>query len=181
MSGCGHIHLGSCAYWYHFIAQGSRFREATADRIVRDLSASDGHAASPFAPDGTCRARHTSNHPRQSILGHSSSRARCIRFSTFSVVESSSLLLREGRRALLAAIFMWHLQCILDALPSGSQVPLTGVKYPVYTSCERQDPTSNIVLTSVLPCMSRSAAQTRTWSHLCLLLTRLGIASRGWD
>jgi hypothetical protein len=121
MSGCGHIH--PCAYWHHFIAQESGFREATADRVVRDLSG--GRAASPFAPDGACRARHTSNHPHQSISRHSGSRAHCI--STFSVVESSSLLLREGRRALLAAIFMWHLQCTLDALPLGSQVPPTGV------------------------------------------------------
>ena len=101
-----------CAYWQHFLAQESGFGEATTDRVV--------HAASLFALDGTCRARHTSNYHHQSILRSPS---------------KSSSSLTEGRRAFLTAIFMRHLQRVIDALPSDSQVPPTDVNTYLPLEC----------------------------------------------
>jgi hypothetical protein len=69
---------------------------------------------------------------------------------------SSSLLVTEGRRALRTAIFMRHLQRILDALPSGSQVPPTDVNAQSIPVVSDKVQRSNIVSISVSPGISRA-------------------------
>jgi hypothetical protein len=69
---------------------------------------------------------------------------------------SSSLFLTEGRRALRTAIFIRHLQRVLDALPSGSQVPRTDVSSQSIPVVSDKDQRSNIVAVSVSPGISRT-------------------------
>ena len=69
---------------------------------------------------------------------------------------SSSLLLTEGRRALRTAIFMRHLQRVLDALPSGSQVPPTDVNAQSIPVVSDKVQRSNIASVSVSPGISRT-------------------------
>jgi len=69
---------------------------------------------------------------------------------------SSSLFLSEGRRALRTAIFMRHLQRVLDALPSGSQVPRTDVNSQSIPVVSDKVQRSNIVAASVSPGISRT-------------------------
>ena len=73
-----------------------------------------------------------------------------------SSASSSSLLLTEGRRALRTAIFMRHLQRVLDALPSGSQVPRTDVNSQSIPVVSDKVQRSNIVAVSVSPGISRT-------------------------
>jgi hypothetical protein len=68
----------------------------------------------------------------------------------------SSLFLTEGRRALRTAIFMRHLQRVLDALPSGSQVPRTDVNSQSIPVVSDKVQRSNIVAVSVSPGISRT-------------------------
>ena len=78
----------------------------------------------------------------------------------FSASRSSSasgpLFLTEGRRALRTAIFMRHLQRVLDALPSGSQVPRTDVNSQAIPVVSDKVQRSNIVAVSVSPGISRT-------------------------
>ncbi|KAI0002234.1 hypothetical protein BJV74DRAFT_817993 [Russula compacta] len=69
---------------------------------------------------------------------------------------SSSLFLIEGRRALRTAILMRHLQRVLDALPSGSQVPRTDVNSQSIPVVSDKVQRSNIVAVSVSPGISRT-------------------------
>jgi hypothetical protein len=71
-----------------------------------------------------------------------------------SLTSSSSLFLQEGRRSLRMAIFTRHLQRVLDALPSGGQVPRTDDNTIPIVSEKSQK--SNIVAISVCPGISRS-------------------------
>jgi len=73
-----------------------------------------------------------------------------------SSASSSSLLLTEGRRALRTAILMRHLQRVLDALPSGSQVPPTDVNSQSIPVVSDKVQRSNIVSISVSPGISRA-------------------------
>ncbi|KAH9965501.1 hypothetical protein BC827DRAFT_1185038, partial [Russula dissimulans] len=76
---------------------------------------------------------------------------------TFSASpSSSSLFLSEGRRALRTAIFIRHLQRVLDALPSGSQVPRTDVNAQSIPVVSDKVQRSNIVAVSVSPGISRT-------------------------
>jgi NAD(P)-dependent dehydrogenase (short-subunit alcohol dehydrogenase family) len=80
---------------------------------------------------------------------------------TFSVSQpsapsSSSLFLAEGRRALRTAVFMRHLQRVLDALPSSSQVPRTDVNSQSIPVVSDKTQRSNIVAVSVSPGISRT-------------------------
>ncbi|KAI0282877.1 hypothetical protein BGY98DRAFT_954054 [Russula aff. rugulosa BPL654] len=90
--------------------------------VMRDLSGC--HAASPFAPDGTCER---DIRLITLINPFYAAAARVFTTSPPSASSSPSLLLTEGRRALRTAILMRHLQRVLDALPSGAQVPPTDV------------------------------------------------------
>jgi hypothetical protein len=76
--------------------------------------------------------------------------------SSASSSSSSSLLLTEGRRALRTAIFMRHLQRILDALPTGAQVPPTDVNAQSIPVVSDKVQRSNIVSMSVSPGISRA-------------------------
>ena len=69
---------------------------------------------------------------------------------------SSSLFLTEGRRALRTAIFMRHLQRVLDALPSGAQVPQTDVHSQSIPVVSDKVQRSNVVAVSVSPGVSRT-------------------------
>ncbi len=82
--------------------------------------------------------------------------ARVFTASPSSVSSSSSLLLTEGRRALRTAIFVRHLQRVLDALPSGSQVPPTDVNSRSIPVVSDKVQRSNIVSMSVSPGISRT-------------------------
>ena len=78
-------------------------------------------------------------------------------FSTSGPSSSpSSLFLIEGRRALRTAILMRHLQRVLDALPSGSQVPRTDVNSQSIPVVSDKVQRSNIVAVSVSPGISRT-------------------------
>jgi NAD(P)-dependent dehydrogenase (short-subunit alcohol dehydrogenase family) len=77
-------------------------------------------------------------------------------FSASASSASSSLLLTEGRRALRTAMFMRHLQRVLDALPSGSQVPPTDVNSQSIPVVSDKVQRSNIVAISVSPGISRT-------------------------
>jgi len=68
----------------------------------------------------------------------------------------SSLFLTESRRALRTAIFMRHLQRVLDALPSGSQVPRTDANSQSIPVVSDKVQRSNIVSVSVSPGISRT-------------------------
>lgn len=68
----------------------------------------------------------------------------------------SSLFLTEGRRALRTAIFMRHLQRVLDALPSGAQVPKTDVHSQSIPVVSDKAQRSNVVAVSVSPGISRT-------------------------
>ncbi|KAI0250928.1 hypothetical protein BJV78DRAFT_1127092 [Lactifluus subvellereus] len=68
----------------------------------------------------------------------------------------SSLFLTEGRRALRTAILMRHLQRVLDALPSGSQVPRTDVNSQSIPVVSDKVQRSNVVAVSVSPGISRT-------------------------
>jgi hypothetical protein len=84
--------------------------------------------------------------------------AACVFSAPPSSASSSSLLLAEGQRALRIAIFMRHLQRVLDALPPGSQVPPTDVNaqsIPVVGDNLKVQ-RSNIVPISVSPGISRA-------------------------
>ncbi|EGN92784.1 hypothetical protein SERLA73DRAFT_190644 [Serpula lacrymans var. lacrymans S7.3] len=72
------------------------------------------------------------------------------------VAKSSSLFLHEGRRSLQMAIFTRHLQRILDALPSGAQVPKTEENTSTVHVVSERVQKSNIVAVSVCPGISRS-------------------------
>ncbi|KAG8220478.1 hypothetical protein J3R82DRAFT_3173 [Butyriboletus roseoflavus] len=77
---------------------------------------------------------------------------------TYSITEvlspNASLFKQEGRRSLETVIFMRHLQRVLDALPSGGQVPKTD-EATVRVVSERVQK-SNIVAVSVCPGISRA-------------------------
>ncbi|KAI9573202.1 hypothetical protein HD554DRAFT_2059768 [Boletus coccyginus] len=77
---------------------------------------------------------------------------------TYSVTERLSpttpLFKQEGRRSLETIIFMRHLQRVLDALPSGGQVPKTDETTVRVVSDKVQK--SNIVAVSVCPGISRT-------------------------
>lgn len=77
---------------------------------------------------------------------------------TYSVTERASpstpLFKQEGRRSLETIIFMRHLQRVLDALPSGGQVPKTDETTVRVVSDKVQK--SNIVAVSVCPGISRT-------------------------
>ncbi|KAL4068708.1 hypothetical protein V8B97DRAFT_1872909 [Scleroderma yunnanense] len=67
---------------------------------------------------------------------------------------NASTLQQEGRRSLQMAIFTRHLQRVLDALPSGGQVPRTEENTIPVVSEKLQK--SNIVAVSVCPGISRA-------------------------
>jgi len=69
---------------------------------------------------------------------------------------SSSMFLQEGRRALRMAVFTRHLQRVLDALPSGGQVPKTDDNTNTIPVVSEKSQKSNIVAVSVCPGISRS-------------------------
>ncbi|KAG2347606.1 hypothetical protein BDR05DRAFT_958371 [Suillus weaverae] len=81
---------------------------------------------------------------------------------------TSPLFHQEGRRALQMVIFTRHLQRVLDALPSGGQIPKTDDSTIHVVSDKVQK--SNIVAVSVCPGLSRS-------DTIAPLLN----AVRGWD
>jgi NAD(P)-dependent dehydrogenase (short-subunit alcohol dehydrogenase family) len=68
----------------------------------------------------------------------------------------SSRFLLEGRRALRMAVFTRHLQRVLDALPSGGQVPKTDDNANTIPVISEKSQKSNIVAISVCPGISRS-------------------------
>lgn len=74
-----------------------------------------------------------------------------------SPLPATSTFLLEGQRALRMAVFTRHLQRVLDALPTGGQVPktdeATGGSVPVVSQKSQK---SNIVAISVCPGISRS-------------------------
>ncbi|KIK93917.1 hypothetical protein PAXRUDRAFT_485761 [Paxillus rubicundulus Ve08.2h10] len=77
---------------------------------------------------------------------------------TYSITEAppptSPLLGQEGRRSLEMIIFTRHLQRVLDALPSGGQIPKTDeATIPVISEKVQK---SNIVAVSVCPGISRA-------------------------
>lgn len=82
--------------------------------------------------------------------------ARVFTASASASSASSSLLLTEGRRSLRTAVFMRHLQRVLDALPSGSQVPRTDVNSQSIPVVSDKVQRSNIVAVSVSPGISRT-------------------------
>ena len=67
---------------------------------------------------------------------------------------TAPLFKQEGRRSLETVIFMRHLQRVLDALPSGGQVPKTDEASVRVVSDKVQK--SNIVAVSVCPGISRA-------------------------
>lgn len=69
---------------------------------------------------------------------------------------NSSRFLLEGRRALQMAVFTRHLQRVLDALPSGGQVPKTDDNASTVPVVSEKSQKSNIVAISVCPGISRS-------------------------
>ncbi|KAI0302324.1 hypothetical protein B0F90DRAFT_1836626 [Multifurca ochricompacta] len=69
---------------------------------------------------------------------------------------SSSLFLTEGWRALRTMVLMRHLQRVLDALPSGSQVPRTDVNSQSIPVVSDKVQRSNIVAATVSPGISRT-------------------------
>lgn len=77
---------------------------------------------------------------------------------TYSITEvlspTAPLFKLEGRRSLETIIFMRHLQRVLDALPSGGQVPKTDETTVRVVSDKIQK--SNIVAVSVCPGISRA-------------------------
>lgn len=77
---------------------------------------------------------------------------------TYSLTEvlspTAPLFKLEGRRAVETVIFMRHLQRVLDALPSGGQVPKTDETTVRVVSDKMQK--SNIVAVSVCPGISRT-------------------------
>lgn len=77
---------------------------------------------------------------------------------TYSITEvlspTAPLFKQEGRRSLETVIFMHHLQRVLDALPSGGQVPKTDETSIRVVSEKAQK--SNIVALSVCPGISRA-------------------------
>lgn len=77
---------------------------------------------------------------------------------TYSITEvlspTAPLFKQEGRRSLETVIFMRHLQRVLDALPSGGQVPKTDEATVRVVSEKAQK--SNIVAVSVCPGISRA-------------------------
>ena len=77
-------------------------------------------------------------------------------FSTSRPTKPSSLFLMEGQRALRTAVLMRHLQRVLDALPSGSQVPRTSVSSQTIPVVSEKVQRSNIVTVSVSPGISRA-------------------------
>ena len=81
---------------------------------------------------------------------------RAFSVSQSSAPSSSSLFLAEGRRALRTAVFIRHLQRVLDALPSGSQVPRTDVNSQSIPVVSDKTQRSNIVAVSVSPGISRT-------------------------
>ncbi|KAI0046462.1 hypothetical protein FA95DRAFT_1560111 [Auriscalpium vulgare] len=66
------------------------------------------------------------------------------------------VLAAEGRRALRTAILMRHLQRVLDALPTGAQVPRTDVNAHSIPVVSDKVQRSNIVAVSVSPGISRT-------------------------
>ncbi|KZT22434.1 hypothetical protein NEOLEDRAFT_1137867 [Neolentinus lepideus HHB14362 ss-1] len=68
---------------------------------------------------------------------------------------STSTLLREGWRALRQIVLTRHLQRVLDALPSGAQVPTTDESSTVPVVSDKAQ-RSNIVAVSVSPGISRA-------------------------
>jgi hypothetical protein len=77
-------------------------------------------------------------------------------FTTSRPTKPSSLFLTEGQRALRTAVLMRHLQRVLDALPSGSQVPPTSVGSQTIPVVSDKVQRSNIVAVSVSPGISRA-------------------------
>jgi len=70
--------------------------------------------------------------------------------------QQRSIFVAEGQRALRTAILMRHLQRVLDALPSGSQVPRTDVHSQSIPVIPDKVQRSNIVAVSVSPGFSRT-------------------------
>lgn len=68
---------------------------------------------------------------------------------------TKSLFVAEGNRALRTAVMMRHLQRILDALPTSSQVPRADTNVPVVPVVSDKVQRSNIVTVTVSPGMSR--------------------------
>ncbi|KAI0061198.1 hypothetical protein BV25DRAFT_1827074 [Artomyces pyxidatus] len=77
-------------------------------------------------------------------------------FSLAPGSSTASLLASEGRRALRSAILMRHLQRILDALPTGAQVPRTDTGSQAIPVVSEKLQKSNIVAVSVSPGISRT-------------------------
>jgi hypothetical protein len=69
---------------------------------------------------------------------------------------TTSRFIQEGRRALRMAVFTRHLQRVLDALPSGGQVPKTDDNASTVPVVSDKSQKSNIVAISVCPGISRS-------------------------
>lgn len=81
--------------------------------------------------------------------------AASLTYSTTEVPPPTAPLFKlEGRRSLETIIFMRHLQRVLDALPSGGQVPKTDEATVPVVSDKAQK--SNIVTVSVCPGISRA-------------------------
>jgi hypothetical protein len=76
--------------------------------------------------------------------------------STTSKHRHKSAILLEGARALRSAIFIRHLQRVLDALPSTAQVPPTSDKSSAIPVISPKAQKSNIVAVSVSPGIGRS-------------------------
>jgi hypothetical protein len=105
---------------------------------MRDLPSR--YASSLYAPNGTCRVRHTYNQPRQPILRRGSSRIHHI----FVVVVVAA---PDGARALRTTIFMRHLQHVLDAFwITGSPTDVNSHSIPVVSDKVQR---SNVVSISV--------------------------------
>jgi len=76
--------------------------------------------------------------------------------SEASKPRSKSVILLEGTRALRSAIFIRHLQRVLDALPSAAQIPPTSAKSSAVPVVSSNTQKSNIVAVSVSPGIGRS-------------------------
>ena len=101
---------------------------------MRDLSGR--HATSPFAPDGTCRARHSSNHPHQSILRRGCSRIHRISISGVVVIATP-----HGGSACSPHGNIYAASTTRSGCPPFGRTSSTyRCKCPVYTGCERQGP-----------------------------------------
>ena len=92
------------------------------------------HTNSSFAPDGTCRARHTFNHPHRSVLRRGSSHVHRITIFGVGVIITPHIGPSCSPHGYIYAPSTTRTRCS----PFGLTSSLYRGKCPVYTSCERQ-------------------------------------------